>query len=728
MKLLTKQYFILSILFASLLSAQTYVDPNLNIDAKVLAFELTQTPTIDGIGDEWSNIPWTELYYSDRDFNEDGLPDPIPNRNDYQAKFKAGWISGSNVFYMLIDIKDDDFLTADSINWYNVDGMEIRIDPFDTEAAGEPSSEGSAFNIAFKIGDNTASGLEGPGAEYQAVWTVDETTFPKHALLETAIILPSAVQLQSNYVMGFMLYCNDIDKNQDDSPKSKDAVLNPWSQRFYNANEKISVDGTWENIYYWGNIECNPLNIVTFEQGSGSLQDVLDNAAQGTIIKLGPGVYSENLTVSNPYVQIIGTMTDTDTTMFVPADKNLPVMKIIDNDLANGIVIKNVAFNGWSDAGDGTMAAASTGIQVGSAQSFILGNYFTGFESPILESGLDSTIAYSCVYEDNHLYKCKGGIKANSPNSIFRYNLVEEAQSGYGLDIKGLISNNAIDIGYNTVFNHHGECGIGNGGSGVFTIHDNYLVRSEQLYGAGDTSGDDGIENQDEGGSTDYIYNNTIVGWKSDGMQLGGSSAGTTNFHILNNLISHCAGKDYDIRKTGSYDINYGLSYLNGGGDLIATLGANFSTADPLFTAEFEDDFTITSNSPAVDAGMNDPFGFKQMYFGEGVDIGAYETGSPLVGVKEQNTNVPNEIALYQNYPNPFNPTTKINFSLPKSGNVKLNVYNVLGQQIMNLIDGNYAKGIYEVNFNASNLSSGMYFYTLEVGNTNITKKMMLIK
>lgn len=59
---------------------------------------------------------------------------------------------------------------------------------------------------------------------------------------------------------------------------------------------------------------------------------------------------------------------------------------------------------------------------------------------------------------------------------------------------------------------------------------------------------------------------------------------------------------------------------------------------------------------------MNDPFGFKQMYFGEGVDIGAYETGSPLVGVKEQNTNVPNEIALYQNYPNPFNPTTKINF------------------------------------------------------------------
>ncbi len=83
---------------------------------------------------------------------------------------------------------------------------------------------------------------------------------------------------------------------------------------------------------------------------------------------------------------------------------------------------------------------------------------------------------------------------------------------------------------------------------------------------------------------------------------------------------------------------------------------------------------------------------------------------------------------LKQNYPNPFNPSTTIEFSLKESGLYTLEVYNILGQKIATLINGNYNAGAYKVNFNGTNLSSGMYIYKLSGNNINLTKKMMMIK
>lgn len=93
------------------------------------------------------------------------------------------------------------------------------------------------------------------------------------------------------------------------------------------------------------------------------------------------------------------------------------------------------------------------------------------------------------------------------------------------------------------------------------------------------------------------------------------------------------------------------------------------------------------------------------------------------------NGGVPRSFSLQQNYPNPFNPTTKIGFTLPKTAKVNLTVFNVLGQKVATLFDGqNFASGDHSVNFDASGLSSGMYIYRLEAGNFISTKKMMLIK
>ena len=88
----------------------------------------------------------------------------------------------------------------------------------------------------------------------------------------------------------------------------------------------------------------------------------------------------------------------------------------------------------------------------------------------------------------------------------------------------------------------------------------------------------------------------------------------------------------------------------------------------------------------------------------------------------------PDKFELNQNYPNPFNPITSIKFSLPSAGNVKLSVYNLLGQEVQTLVNGFKAAGVHTVSFEAKNLNSGIYLYKLEANGLTSVKKMTLLK
>jgi hypothetical protein len=83
---------------------------------------------------------------------------------------------------------------------------------------------------------------------------------------------------------------------------------------------------------------------------------------------------------------------------------------------------------------------------------------------------------------------------------------------------------------------------------------------------------------------------------------------------------------------------------------------------------------------------------------------------------------------LLQNYPNPFNPSTTIRFGLAKTGHVLLKIFNLLGQEVATLVDGERIAGIYEVEWKPENLSSGLYFYRMTSGNFIMMKKMILMK
>ncbi len=101
---------------------------------------------------------------------------------------------------------------------------------------------------------------------------------------------------------------------------------------------------------------------------------------------------------------------------------------------------------------------------------------------------------------------------------------------------------------------------------------------------------------------------------------------------------------------------------------------------------------------------------------------------SIITSVDEGEVYLPEEIALEQNYPNPFNPSTKIKFSIPSSGFATLKIYNALGEEVAVLLDKEFTAGTYEVNWNATGLPSGVYFYQLKTEGYVETKKMILLK
>lgn len=104
------------------------------------------------------------------------------------------------------------------------------------------------------------------------------------------------------------------------------------------------------------------------------------------------------------------------------------------------------------------------------------------------------------------------------------------------------------------------------------------------------------------------------------------------------------------------------------------------------------------------------------------INSGTSVSNEPLV-------DLPSKVELQQNYPNPINPSTSIAFGIPETGKVTLEVFDLLGRKVATLLNGERKPaGRYTINFDARNLSSGMYIYRLQARNSIITKKLTLIK
>ena len=106
----------------------------------------------------------------------------------------------------------------------------------------------------------------------------------------------------------------------------------------------------------------------------------------------------------------------------------------------------------------------------------------------------------------------------------------------------------------------------------------------------------------------------------------------------------------------------------------------------------------------------------------------SFSTQLVVVAITDEEAFVPDEYSLAQNYPNPFNPLTKIEYALPRTGEVFLMIYGLRGEEVARLIDGRQQAGYHHVMWDASNMASGIYFYSLQAGDFVQTRKMVLLK
>lgn len=119
----------------------------------------------------------------------------------------------------------------------------------------------------------------------------------------------------------------------------------------------------------------------------------------------------------------------------------------------------------------------------------------------------------------------------------------------------------------------------------------------------------------------------------------------------------------------------------------------------------------------------------RNMYIGTKFGVKTFLDTLTVTSVRNDEEEIlPSEYALFQNFPNPFNPSTQIKYAIPNGTNVKLKVFDILGKEIITLVNGYKNAGTYEVQFDASNLPSGVYLYRLETESFSQTKKLMLIK
>ncbi len=155
---------------------------------------------------------------------------------------------------------------------------------------------------------------------------------------------------------------------------------------------------------------------------------------------------------------------------------------------------------------------------------------------------------------------------------------------------------------------------------------------------------------------------------------------------------------------------------------------------EPLFVGGNPFDYNLTDSSPCINAGT--PFLVWEgdtlinldpsEYIGEAPDMGALES-DVLISMDGEDI-FPTKFSLGQNYPNPFNPVTNIEFSIPTKSHVSLIIYNVLGEEVKTLVSGERNAGKYNLKFDASSLSSGVYIYRIKSGSFSNSKKLVLVK
>lgn len=374
---------------------------------------------------------------------------------------------------------------------------------------------------------------------------------------------------------------------------------------------------------------------------------------------------------------------------------------------------------------DGSGIASSKDSNPLIRENYIGGNQVAG----IYSSWSSAPYIVDNVIANNYSPGNGGGIICywTGGNPVIRDNVIignvaEEKGGGIYCSFAG------ATITENTVI----ENSAGTQGGGIYCSDFDIIAKNNVIAGNSAVSGG-GIYCSN---SDPTIVNNTLFAnsalFLGNGIFCDSSAANITNTIVWGSATSPSGAEIFS--QNGAPVITY-CDILGG------WRGEGNINIDPLFRDPENGDYHLMStacgdpyDSPCID--MGDPTILDSLLscaWGLGAarsDMGAYGgDGSIPTGIEDDDPVVlPSEFALYQNYPNPFNATTTISYSLPKRTHVKLEIYNLLGQRVERLADGQRHAGHHAANWDASRYSSGIYFYKLSMADKVITKRMTLLK
>lgn len=376
--------------------------------------------------------------------------------------------------------------------------------------------------------------------------------------------------------------------------------------------------------------------------------------------------------------------------------------------------------------------------------------------SPVVEASPAIYIYYASPAITNSTFSNNTGSKGSAvgcitcPNAIISNNKFLNNSGMFGpiaivSNSKGIISGNIISNNVATWLAGGIliDCALVSGNTSP-RVENNIIIHNQAPSGGGIVC---------YVNSNPVLINNTIA-YNSGGNGGGIYCYGNSNPIIINNILfgnsATSSGQQVFIDDNGSNPI---FKYCNvqGGKEGFGGIGAgsnytvpyeNNIDANPSFV-NTEDDFRLTNVSQCIGAGTDSVEVAGVWYYapsfckmgnprpspvGSNPDIGAYENtlGTPT-GVEQEPTN-PTEFVLYQNYPNPFNPSTKISWRSPLSGRQVIKVFDVLGNEVATLVNEVKEAGYYSIDFNTSELPSGVYFYRIQSGSFIDTKKMILLR
>ena len=180
-----------------------------------------------------------------------------------------------------------------------------------------------------------------------------------------------------------------------------------------------------------------------------------------------------------------------------------------------------------------------------------------------------------------------------------------------------------------------------------------------------------------------------------------------------------CHSFEDGIVSASATDLEVQISVSGTSNDVAGELVDAFGTVVDVNNGTSSNPFTLTAPGPGtyiVNAGHNSPLKWDSA----SVSITVTDVG--------ENPSNPSAFKLYDNYPNPFNPSTTLRYSIPEASFTSVKIYDALGNEVSSLVNETKPAGTYEVEFNASDLSSGIYYYTLNAVSFSETKKMILMK